>query len=384
MERALEKGYDVLRRDAEARQHGELVPLLAPADPQVIHQSASRRKRKAASKVAQGPAPNLMPPEDRERYQNARKRLKQAAAQNQVAVAIQDGLEMHPQESLEEYALAAEKRAYMADLLRKRETGHNAASMKEEALIAGLPPLTKNLAYLDGLGDRARFHQLTINQVVFEDGLSIPDTVVVTKEYIDEFLCEPIRGRDRPCLLGTECFALKRYHFSLREFPMPTEYRAFCAAWEIDRESALHVYSMHYPCVICELRDWNEEHLRRANHRNDRDPRYMEDGRVQEPGELYKLINRWQVSVGVPGQYNIYQCLGLGDTTYTGLSGPIPKFDPKDFVPMQRRAFNPVTQMHQQQRYLHQSDGLLFGDGAELGAKQNVDASSHSIPTGSA
>lgn len=246
--------------------------------------------------------------------------------------------------------------------------------------IPTLPPEVEVLKQLRDTGERLRSHTHTMQYVVFERGMDIPDLFVVTKQQIDRFLVQPRQMIDRPCVAGSACVAVRHYGFQIREFPPPNEEAAFERVRQLsggDAGEAIRQLQYHYPCVLCELEDWQREHLERSNRQNYRDPRQMVDQANNTGPPEYNLINRWHVVFDKPGQYRLDQCLGLADPNYTGLWGAIPAFSPGNFIPRQRVVKGKI------QKFLHQVDEMLFGAGAAHGVSTGGTSSLRSIHTGS-
>jgi len=263
-------------------------------------------------------------------------------------------------ETPKQFALSAESKKYFEHLISKKQSVLVDRDEEELNLIGKLPDPVENLAYLESLGEKVRFHKHTIRHIQVDVEKNIPEVPTVTKGYIDKMLHEKLDGVHRECINGNGCFAFQRWGFRLREMAPPSEHRVWLELRKTSPSTAISAFTMNYLCVICQLREWNMIHLGRLNELNDRDPVAMEDGTVKDPKIMYNLINGWQVHVGVPGEYSIDQCLGLDDVAYTGLFGAVPKFDPKDFIPGQKTVYNEQTKKDVVQRYLRQTDVLLF------------------------
>lgn len=366
MLQALEADVD----DDNAHHQKKLIPK--PTGPEKKPKRKRKRKRKTAE------AKIDVKPQDQIRQEKERKKIRKEDNRASLKkLEVRNTIQVIEPETVKEYELSKDTKKYMLETLKSKQATLGAQDVKEAELISNLPSVVDNLAYLESLGEQVKFHTNGINALVIEGGYNIPDIPVYSKEYIDQFLCQPTPGRDRPCRMGNNCVCLRHFGFICREFPRKEEYEAFLEARKTMPDSALDQFSSHYPCYICELSDYLLEHVRRASIENNRDPSHMPDGTVKDiPIDKLWPINRFQVWTGKPGQYNPFQCLGIGDQHYTNIWGAIPQFRPSHYIRKSRLVVNPITRQDITQAYLVQKDDLLFGDGVTPGVTHSRTPSS--------
>ena len=284
--------------------------------------------------------------------------------------------------SLQQVALSDSRKAFMECLLREDETGVDNADAQELYLIGALPPNTTDAPLLEKLGTQFQSHQHTLNRVVVDREQRLPETALVTREYLQMMLVEPLQDRSRPCVNGDACITKRHYGWVMREMPPPREHRAWLALRKDDPTSAIQQLTHNYRCAICDLTSFNAMHFKRTQEQNDHDPHVMPTGTVKDINDRWRILNHWKVLAGVPGEFDPWHCLGANDQYFVGLDGFVPILRLGQWKEDQRTLDTDAGRV--QQRFIHIPSEVLFGDGVGLGVTQDGIPSSRSTPVGSA
>lgn len=129
-----------------------------------------------------------------------------------------------PIQTLEELPVEDDAEASMQRLLQN--------AIKDDINAIGtLPPKTEVLQYVLEKSNMAPFVDQMIKYHV-KDRMCIPELPILTVEYVQNFLREPLKGVERPCVMQHKCTAFEHYGFILRELLLPEDNRRYVLARE--------------------------------------------------------------------------------------------------------------------------------------------------------
>lgn len=240
-------------------------------------------------------------------------------------VILSNQVKQHHPNELAQYALKNDERSYMDRLFKQSEHVKRSQGQEELFLIGALPDQQKYNSYLDKLKkEQAQGYFHTVNHVIMEKELELPDTDFITRQYLEIMLQEYQPGRDRPCKNGQSCLCLKEKGFIMREMIPTQEYLAWKHAMKVSPSTAYQELRFHYPCAWCDLAFYKKRYIDLNRKYAYREPQMNDDGKVHNSVDEWGIFHRWSVRVSIPGEFDAAQCIGASEKNYVGLHGHLP------------------------------------------------------------
>jgi hypothetical protein len=204
-----------------------------------------------------------------------------------------------PLNSLQDYALDAQGQQDVVFARRLEESGKSATAKN-------LPPLTEVLSYIAKMDKQPAWFLQSQESIVNSNALTYPDMDVLTRDYIRDFLREPLNPQE-PLCNHPQCESERLGGFRLRALYTPGQ-------------------KMHNWCYLCHLFYTNRLYFESLNRKEDNGKVFCLHYfcvRVDEPGE-YRLDMTLQGEKNVEGLYGpfpIYNCHNYTQTTYGRVRG---------------------------------------------------------------
>lgn len=203
-----------------------------------------------------------------------------------------------PLNSLQDYALDAKGQQDVVFARRLEESG-------KSAVVKNLPPLTEVLSYIAKLEKQPAWFLQSQESIVNSNALTYPDMDVLTRDYIHDFLREPLNAQEVLCN-RPQCESERLGGFRIRALYTPSQ-------------------KLHNWCYLCHLFYTNRLYFESLNRKNDNKVFCIHYFcvRVDEPGE-YRLDMTLQGEKNVEGLYGpfpIYNCHNYTPTTYRRVRG---------------------------------------------------------------
>lgn len=189
-----------------------------------------------------------------------------------------------PLNSLQDYALDAKGQQDVVFARRLEESGKSDS-------VRNLPPLTEVLSYIAKIEKQPPWFLQSQESIVNSNALTYPDLDVLTRDYIRDFLREPL-GPHEPVCTRPNCESERLGGFRIRALYTPSQ-------------------KIHNWCYLCHLFYTNRLYFESLNRK--------EDGKVF-------CIQYFCVRVDEPGEYRLDMTL-QGEKNVQGLYGPFPLYN---------------------------------------------------------
>lgn len=218
---------------------------------------------------------------------------------------------------------------------RWMEENLQAAEKREHDIALKQPPLTRNAKFMTSVQETIPFWKGVHTYMAVNDK-QLPVTEIITREFMDTLLRQADTSRgERPCKLGTACEAFRHYGIILRERLRQTEVIRFSNARLVDPETAKdYLPNIQRMCIVCALYHVNFEYMKRLNKKEHTDDATDAPNGRSETYDDTSMLCDFQFDVTEYGQYDIHKCVGVGDTEFMGLPGPVLQWHPKYFIPV--------------------------------------------------
>lgn len=238
-------------------------------------------------------------------------------------------LEKLPRRTLKEYKARDDNEAWLLQSLK-------AIDKKELSVVRQLPERNVNAALLRAMKDQIPFFETMLRKHV-ESNKKVPVPEVIDWDYAEQYLRQSIKERgERDCVNGRTqtCVSLRDFGFVCREFLKPSQARLFdnhrATNPDTCRESLPKTQRM---CLACHMAVVTLQYHLRVSKKNHRDPTTeMEDGKSELLDDNDPLTDI-QFDVHHPGQFDIWCCIGIGDTEWHGVPGAFVAWDPNNYAP---------------------------------------------------
>ena len=124
------------------------------------------------------------------------------------------------------------------------------------------------------------------------------------------------------------------YGFACRERLHQSEFERFAVARLKDPELAKEALpNVQRLCLVCALSNTQLKYFTRFNKKQHASPETEAPDGHSETYDDTEPICDFQMDVTGPGQFDLMKCVGIGDSEYMGLSGPVIEFHPDYFLP---------------------------------------------------
>lgn len=332
-----------------AREAHENDSSVVTALPVLSQKALNPGKRKRGTNQQQDAPPNKVDERTKDVIQSIRKRAKKTKEKESRTIIMDDTATGMPPDTVEKFELPLDSIAHVMAVKERAENALHARDAIDIGIYTGLPTEQQEIDYLKSMSERMFADYVETEQV------NVPDCAIVSLSHVERFMCEPLEGVHRPCINGKDCFMVHTRGFPFREFLCPADYRVLMEMGEtVANADAL--FTLQYPCVVCELVDLGCEWLIALRKKNGRTPVQMESGHVEEMHAKYRLRNRFHVYTDLVGEYRRGMCIGAE----CGFYGYVPSFNYKDYPVRTRDVDNPVTHQVVRQRYLIHPDKMVF------------------------
>jgi len=236
-----------------------------------------------------------------------------------------DGL---PRRTLDEYNARNNEEGYMLASLKEIDK-------KELEIVRKLPDSHVNSRFLLQIKEQAPFYQQVVKVHVTRN-VKVPIPEMVDWDYASAYYRECIVERgERPCINGATgaCVVLQDFGFVCREFLKKKQADKFNQHRLRDpntcQEALPFVQGMCLGCAQVVVTDTYFTRVSNDNHKDRKTE--MEDGSSQTLDNC-EVISDIQFDVHAPGQYDIKQCIGVGDNKWYGVPGPFIPWDKNNYI----------------------------------------------------
>ena len=239
-----------------------------------------------------------------------------------------DTLESLPQRSLGDYNTRNEREGWMINTLKSIDKN-------ELEITRQQPAAKKNMQFLRKIKDSAPFYEVLMKSHI-ESNKKVQEPELIDWDYASNFYREAILERgERICINSTNgaCVAQRDCGFYCREFLKPTQNMKFIKHRirdsETCQESLPMIQRMCLPChqAVVGFKYWLR--ISKKNHKDDKTK--METGKSAILDDIEPLTDI-QFDINHAGQYNIWCCIGVGDTEYHGVPGPFIPWDKDNYI----------------------------------------------------
>ena len=214
-------------------------------------------------------------------------------------------------------------------------TTMQALDRSEDTIVHDLPPKTVNHSFIAAMEDNVLFFDAMIKHHV-QTNEPIPKPTTLTWDFCQSLLREAIPERgERPCRMAAfgTCESVKQFGFPCRERMTESEYLRFVEMRKTNPSKAATALPMiQRLCMCCALSYVTVEYLKRKFRLQHRDPDSEMPTGESAAYDLTTPLCDFDVDVTTEGQYYIWACVGVGDSEYCGVPGPVPQWDPSNYV----------------------------------------------------
>lgn len=237
-------------------------------------------------------------------------------------------LESLPRRTLNEYNARDGREMWMLQAL-------NMIDKKELEIVRQQPGANMNSQFLMRIKKEVPFYD-NMMRVHIESNKKVPIPELVDWDHAAEYYREPVLERgERPCVNGRSgaCVVQRDFGFVAREFLKPTQSVKFNIQRIKDPDTCQEFLpKIQRMCLPCHQAVVSYQYHLRISKRNHEDPETeMETGRSALLDDNESLTDI-QFDVHHEGQYNIWCCIGIGDTEYHGMAGPFIPWDKSNYI----------------------------------------------------